>query len=338
MKIYSPWCKGLPDSPAALLILRGSGIIAGVELSNIDDGVEKIQAEGLGTLPHNPGMRLMLNLADPTYLNVFEQGEIGPRLLQLMRTASAGLTGLHLGYAAERVEKMVSYANVAQEGIFEEPDRLIARMKRNLLGLDTLVNGNPPDGGKIRFALETLDYYRNGTVPDWDVQSARALGRRAQLEESISRYGVNAGQRFVTEPRFVAQLLHRLPQNIGLVLDAAHNLIAWDAKRHNGEYKDSLEDYFEEMFRAGAGRIFQMHLSFPYGNEEEGFRDSSGLYVPGEPLHERLMGILAPIVSRSPEMRVVTLEMDTGLDPVGHATAIVEQARLVAERLNLHLD
>ena len=343
VELYVSWVKGLPEDKEALKLLKDSQIVDGVELSNVDTQVERIRDSGLKVSSHTPGVFNpgfnTLNLANPNYMKAFE-GEQGNRLLQVIRESEAPVIAFHCGYSAENVYKMKAASNVPKPGvIFTDPNELSSRITKNIVLLEKLVNSGISEGRRKQILLETLEYMRQRPL-NWDIQSDEVKANRLEMEETLKKYGINCGQEFVTDPSFIKKVLDDAGKEnvkpIGFLLDVGHNFIAADAKRHDRKFNGTTEDYFDEMLKASNGRTYQLHLTVPQGNEQEGYLDIHNTFRPGDELSDLIVNLTKEVVRRSPELMVVTLEMGTGLKSLEHAKEMIKQTVYVRKVLNFN--
>lgn len=327
-ELYASWVKGLPQDKEALGILRRSGVIAGIEMGNLDPQVEMVQGAGLGFSAHTPGMDLTLNLASPrTLLNAFG-GEQRQRLLEVIRKSNPPIVGFHLGYSATEVVKMNAYPNVAEPGtIITDRPSLLAVLASAIKGVEGVINSELPDESKKRILLETLDHSREGQKPDWGVQRDDVKPRQEELEEIIEQYGINAGLLHVTDPDFVNDLFGALTQSlrVGFLFDVAHTFISADSKIHDREFSGTTEEYFQKTLEATGSRTYQIHINVPGGNKENGYADHHRLFGDDE-LSQRVMDLTKWVYQETKNnLLVATLEMRTNLPPVEHANEMVRQ-------------
>lgn len=333
VEMYVSWAKGLPQDREALGILRESGVVAGVELSNIDDQYDMIKDAGLNVSSHTPGLNLTLNLADPNYMDVFD-GENGPRLLQTIRDSDAPVVGFHLGYSAKSVYKMKAYPNVPRQGsLITDESELREMLVGNIRALDDRINENGSHSRK-RVVLESLDYSRQKPIP-WNVQYEDAWDNRSQIDVTVERYGINAGIMHVTDPAFIRKVLQDSGESVGFLFDVGHVLISADAKINDGTFTGEVEEYFDQMMTSVNGRTHQVHLTVPDWDRVEGYTDHHRTFYKGECVSEHVLDLASDVVSRSPNLEVLTLEMMTGLEPIEHAREMVRQAEYVARQLDI---
>lgn len=343
--IYASWVKGLPQDRKALEILRDSGAVAGIEMSNIDEQVDMVQNGGLKFSAHTPGLNLTLNLAAPDFLRAFtcKEPTTGARLFKIIKESDAPVVGFHLGYSAKKVFKMMAFPNIpSAETIITDRKELLNEMSQNLATL-SMIFGSLDEPKSV--LIETLDWSRKGKAIPWDKQIQEALDNQEAIQRVMEQYGVNAGLLYVTEPDFVKEIFEMsdilYPDSpnspIGFIFDIAHNFIAADAKIHDGLFSGSIEDYFQSMLNVVKDRTYQLHLTVPAGNDEVGYADHHRAFTPGDPLSDRIMELSKMVFSKTPHLHLdlITLEIKTDLPPIEHAKAMVKQAEYVIKELDL---
>jgi|SRR3989344_1674909 len=326
VEIYISWVKGLSQNKEVLRILRESGIISGIERVIIDEETLRIKEGSLKISLHNPGN---INLANPDLNKFFKSN--GENVLKAIKESDTSVVGFHCGYSAKEVYKMVSYPNIPKPNtIINDIHQLIERFSKNLTFLDSKINETPP----IKYILiENMDYVREGKKVIWDIQEKDIKKKKEEIEETIFRYGINSGLLYVTDPSFIKEVLDK--SKVGFLFDVAHAFISADAKRHERKPKYTIEDYFNEMIDASKGRTYQIHVNVPGGNEETGYLDYHNMFTPRERLSDYIMELTKLIVSKSPEIVVLTLEMKTDLKPIHYVRGMIRQAEYLTKRLNL---
>jgi hypothetical protein len=337
VEIYISWVKGIIQDKEALDILGKSGVVSGIEMSNIGEDIDRIHDAGLKVSSHTPGLELTLNLANPGYMDAFA-GEQGERLIQTVRESDATTVGFHCGYSAESVYKMQAYPNVPKEGtVIADREALLKRIVGNIVSLESRMNEGLPSQAQKQVVIETLDYSRQRQIP-WDRQTQQFSDKEKQMIENVvAEYGINAGLLYVTAPEFVREVLDRSASSnvrpIGFLFDVAHNFISADAKRNESSFAGSVDEYFDEMLAAVGDRTYQIHLAVPSGNSEEGYSDNHNIFGRDGVITDKIVSLAKVVVMRSPKLDTVTLEMKTGLDTLEHAKEMVRQAEYAMKQL-----
>ena len=327
MEIYVSWVKGLPQDKQALAALRDSGIITGVEMSNIDDGVERVLDQGLGVSCHTPGGNLTLNLASPRTLGAF-WGPQAERLPKVIGLSTSPFVSFHLGYSAMEVVKMRGFPNIPFPGtVISDPKRLLQLLVESIFGLAHYI------GSDKRVLVETLDYNRQDNNVPWDKQSAETKAHQAVLQGVVNHYGINAALLHVTDAAFVARVLQMAAGvEAGFLFDIAHNFISADAKIHEGTYSGNCDDYFEQMLTVVSRHTKQLHVNVPGGDDQLGYRDDHRPFG-NDRLSGRILDLTVDVWHRT-KAPVVTLEIDSGLSPLEHARLMIAQAERLVRRIS----
>ncbi len=333
--LYVSWSKGLPESAEALRILRDSGVVAGVEMSNIGPEVERIKDAGLKFSSHTPGQDLTLNLASPRTLQAFR--EQGDRLLEVIGLSDPSVVGFHLGYSAREVVKMSAFPNIPTPGtIITDPDMLLGILVETIMGIEQRINGILiPREDRKTVILETMDYSREGQEVPWDSQRDDIKARRSELEEVVETYGVNAALLHVTDVDFVDEVLRKTePADVGFLFDIAHVFISADSRTYKAPPPKTLERHFKQMLVAFEGITYQLHVNVPGGNKDEGYKDHHRPFGDDE-LSGIVMELTREVYRETKDKLVlITLEMRTNTDnPVDHARIMVSQAENFIKKL-----
>lgn len=346
VEMYVSWIKGLPRDKETLGILRKNNL--GVEMSGIDEEVEMLQDAGVRFSAHTPGLNLTLNLAKPDFADVFK-GEQGKRLLQVIRSSDAKIVGFHSGYSAAHVYKMMAFPNVpTPETIITDRQTLLEIFANNLLKAFSEINRTGWKDFELdhkTIVVETLDYSREKDV-DWSIQRDEAKEHKGEIEQAVREYGINAGILHVTEPDFVRSILEKTDASVlnpdrdnppvEFLFDVAHNFISWDAKKHHGRFQGTALDYFQKMVNVVKGRISQLHLTVPVGDDKIGYSDRHHQFTPGNRLSDEIMDLTKLVYKSNNWVRIITLEIkEPAMSPVDHAKRMVEQAEYIAKELNL---
>lgn len=326
MGIYISWVKGLPQDKQALSVLKRSGVIAGIEMSNIDDNVERILDQDLGVSCHTPGGNLTLNLASPRTLGAF-LGPQAERLLKVISLSSSPFVSFHLGYSASEVVKMRGFPNIPFPGtIISDPDRLLELLTEAITRIAYYI------GFDKRVLVETLDYNRQSHDVPWDKQSDEVRAHRAVLQGMVNAYGINAALLHVTDAAFVGRVLRKTASvEAGFLFDIAHNFISADAKICEGIYGGNVDDYFEQMLAVVAGRTKQLHVNVPSGDSQIGYQDNHRPFDDSR-LSDRILDLTAEVWHRT-RAPVITLEIDSGLPPLEHVKLMIAQAERLAGKI-----
>ena len=335
LEYYISNCPRLAYNGEALKILKDSDIIDGVELTDISEEFLLFKKHGVKLSSHTPGMQITLNLARKDFMNCFD-GNHGKQLLRSFELSDAPTVGLHIGYSAERVYKMYSCPNIPAEGtLITDRDELMSRMRKNIVSFKNEVDLISPDKTVV---IEGLDYHREMDV-QWEIQPDESKKNKNEILRTISRYGINAGLLFVTDPTFQKELLETTnarneSNEIGYLLDIGHTYVTADTKIFRGEFLGTIEDYFANLLLRLGRYVRQLHISVPQERVSGGFHDAHGIFKAGEYLTEHIIELTKLSIEQAPWVRVITLEMKTGLDPIQHVSELERQLVYLHGKLN----
>jgi uncharacterized protein (UPF0276 family) len=120
--LFCSWCKGLPYSEEALFLLKDSGLIKGVELSNLDEQVDLIKKSGLKVSIHNPVRGFLDSLESQGIENLFNVTPIK----EICSKSDLSFVSFHTGYSA-RINK----ENTAEK-ILQDSKKNISFLKKNI--------------------------------------------------------------------------------------------------------------------------------------------------------------------------------------------------------------
>jgi len=137
--------------------------------------------------------------------------------------------------------------------------------------------------------------------------------------------------KYVSSPEFVKQLL--MKSRSGYLFDISHNFVSAATKIDRGEYKGEIEDYFAQMLTSCANETYQLHLNVPSFTKENGYSDTHGLIKLNNALGKRILLIAKEIVDSCPNLKVITLEMNTNLPAKKHAKLMIQQGKIVEKEL-----
>ena len=182
----------------------------------------------------------------------------------------------------------------------EKSDKgIVENMKRNIEKLDSLFER------RIVFELPPYDSY----LIDTRKNSAK----------------------YFTSKEVVRELVENT--SAGVLLDISHVFVGGMNKIKEGLFDGTIEDYFSEIMDVSKDKVWQLHVNVPRENEK-GYEDVHKTFENDE-LSERMIQIIKSVLEKSPNISVITLELDTGLPPVEHARKTVEQAEILNKRLNI---
>lgn len=330
ISIYSSLIKGLADHRRALEIIRKSGILSGLETTELSETSKKIRDSGLLYSIHDPHLNGMNNLADPD-LGALYRNMTNDHRMEIIREADAPVVGFHCGFAAARVFKMRAFSDVpVPDTLYSDKTVLYKQMMDNLREIEAVVNKPTANKSTKSILVESMDYLRPQPI-DWTIQTEDAIKHKKIIEETIRRFGLNAGYRFVNEISFLDRIinppLHQQFPTIGYLFDISHNFITADAKIHEGTYKGTVEDYFESIIKIAGIRTYQLHVNVPSGNSADGYLDHHLPFVKDNYLSDKILELTRFVVRNAPQLEVITLEISGATDPETFARNVTAQAQ-----------
>lgn len=91
-EIYASWCPGLPESKKAMNTLKKSNLISGIEICDLNHGIELIKQAGLKVSIHNPLRDIHIGLENKNFEKNIKNK------LKYCEKCDTGLLGFHAGY------------------------------------------------------------------------------------------------------------------------------------------------------------------------------------------------------------------------------------------------
>ena len=138
MQLFISWCEGIEDNKNVLNAIKNSKIIDGIETSNLDNTLEKIQNSGLKVSIHNPFREHGLGLGD---LNLKDSMEKTPEISLVSNKSDPDSVGFHL---------------TGKKDFSKNRDKVIAKILENLEFMKTEISKN------ILFECRVLgDWHKN---------------------------------------------------------------------------------------------------------------------------------------------------------------------------------
>lgn len=334
--IYTSLIRNLASSEPALKTLKQCGAVAGIETVELNETAGKISQSGLKYGIHDPHLSGMNNLGDPELASLYESAA-NQSLLNVIRYADAPVVGFHCGFAARQVYKMRAFSDIPVPGTFHENEEVLFQvMLTNLQRIENEINRTGLGAPRKTVLIETMDYIRPQKV-DWNMQSPETLSRKTEIEDTISRFGVNASYRYVHELAFLRRLLTSLTpgenHSFGFLFDISHNFITADALIHEKKIEGTIEDYFESVIQSVGNQTRQIHVNVPSGDPYQGYLDHHRPFTPGNVLSDRILELTRFVVSNSPGLEVVTLEMYADATPENFASLMAAQAEYFLKRI-----
>lgn len=341
VQLYSSMIKGLTEDKEALAIFKKSGLFDGIETIELSERtIGQIKDAGLKYSIHDPHIDGMNNLANPGIRDLY-QSIRNSRKLDIIREADAPTVGFHCGFSAKKVYKMKAFADVPYlNSFYSNEQELMSVISENLSFIENTINFQLDESQQKRILIEPMDYIRKQSQPLWDIQSEEVIRNRAEIETVIDEFGVNAAYRFVTEPLFFSKVLKTFPENYllqpGFLFDVSHCYISADTKIHEGSYKGSIENYFEDIVSSIQNRTYQIHLNVPGGDRTMGFLDQHKPFMKNDRLSEQIMELTKYVIQNSPLLQVLTLEVsgNKNANPVEFTCMMIEQEEFI-NQLNI---
>lgn len=143
----------------------------------------------------------------------------------------------------------------------------------------------------------------------------------------------NKGLFFVTNPVFMEKVLSET--NSGFLFDISHNFVSGMTKKREGLYKGSIEDYFDEMLRVVGEKTFQLHVNVPLFDKQNGFDDYHKPFLRGDKVSDKIIDLTKRVISASPNLKLINLEISTGAEPEKHAQKMIQQAKYFVSKVKL---
>ena len=135
---------------------------------------------------------------------------------------------------------------------------------------------------------------------------------------------------YFTSPEMIGELVN---ENCGFLFDISHNYISCMNKIMEGKYDKTIEEYFREIIKASDGNILQIHLNFPVKEKE--FLDKHTTFEENSKTNDEIIKLTKYVIDNSPNLKVLTLEMNTNLSPKEHAKKMIEQTKILRKLLDL---
>jgi len=330
-EVYISWCQGLADDPEALDILVKSGVVDGVELSNIDGQDDRIRDAGLKVSYHNPGFRQAWNLGRAWYWRMLEQPQ-GQAWIKRLQQSEAKTLGLHCGYTQGHPLLIEMTDPSRPEFPFQNNALLVMRVAKNIRRLEYAINSGLPEDQRKHIVLECHGQKAPEFVP------GKEYPETIGFDDIIERYEGSAG--LEGEPnqigtakdlmRVLGMVQGRTLTQIGLLMDIAHCL---KQAYFNWQLYPEVDIHHlahtRDMLWIGGGRTLQIHSNVPGFEEGKGYDDKHGTFKPGERMSDFTTEFTAGIVEETPELLTFALEMETDLEPQQHARLMADQAEYV---------
>lgn len=136
--------------------------------------------------------------------------------------------------------------------------------------------------------------------------------------------------KFFSSPFLLNTLTNEFP--INFLFDIAHMFVAGMNKINMGMYDGTIEDYFDELLKAAKGRTLQLHVNVPVLNNQGMYDDKHRLFS-NDSLSKKILSLTKRVVQASPDLKLITLEMNSKQEPLEHTKILLKQAELLHEYL-----
>jgi len=123
--------------------------------------------------------------------------------------------------------------------------------------------------------------------------------------------------------------------NAGALLDVSHTLSSASSRVLSNNYNGTIKDYFVDVLNAISKNVFEMHINCPQFIKNEGFLDKHFLLKSSGVESKMVFECTQEAIEVSPNLKMITLEIEPMLEPIKHAQAMVKQAKLARKKLNL---
>ena len=329
VELYVSWCKGLAQDKQALAMLKNCQIITGIETLNSKGEREPFQQAGLKVSIHNMIKLFHCCLSDKNLISEFKKKE-NTHTLDNIRKSDAKAVGFHAYYKTQLIENHVRHGKPLPEGIFENEslEQIRERIVKNLVFLERNINKGLKKQKKVLFE----------TQPFMDFTKLKNPVNKVSDQEMklMKRAGM------MCTPDFISSVLNdkriKNNKNIGFLFDIAHVFISVKTRFERKELNDEIESYMKKIIGACKGKVYQMHIACPVEIARGCFVDDQVELKKGDILSDHMLSIARQILKANPDIKSITLEIDTYLEPVPHAKKMIQQAKMVAKELNLKVE
>ncbi len=327
-ELYSSWCKGLAQNKEALAIIKNSPFLAGIETINSQGELEPFQQAGLKVSVHNPIKMVMCSLNEENLADELNKKE-NAYILESMRSADGRAIGFHAYNITLLIEAHVRFGKSMPENSLKDEslEQINEHIVKNLLFLEKKINQGKKAKKKILFE----------TQPYMDFSKLKNPMNRFTEQHMMFMRKIG----MMSTPEFILSILDdkriKENKNIGFLFDVAHIFVSVQTRIDNNELKDDVYSYISKIINAIKGRIYEMHIACPV-------KLAHGLYVDDQKelgtddMSRQAWKIAKQVCQANPDILSITLEVDTNLEPVGHAKKLVQQAELAVKELGLKVE
>jgi hypothetical protein len=328
VSIYIPLCKGLAQSKEALAILKACPFISGVETLNSAGELELFQKAGLKVSIHNPIKMVNCGLSDKRLISELRKEE-NSYMLDSITSEDAETAGFHTYNKTLPVFLHMVKNKPLPEWIYEKEslEQIRENTIKNLLFLESMINSK---GSNKKILFETQ--------PSTNYSKLKNPQNKVTEQEMI----IMRKTGMMNTPEFIASILNdkRIKDNksIGFLFDTAHILISVKTMIESKEINDDVDSYFSKIIKACKGRVFQLHIARPTIMAKGVYVDDQEALRKGDKMSQQVLIIAKKVLQANPDIKSVTLEIDTYLEPVEHAKKLVQQTEMVVKELNLKVE
>jgi hypothetical protein len=257
----------------------------------------------------------------------------------------AGIAGIELGQCGEEVELI---QNSGLKFSLHNPSRekrlslgsadFIQMLKKSPEIIETCNASGPPSVGfhignpdflKTVYSIESLEYSVLSGLKFLDSCIAKKI-----IFESCPYYGSNEGKSsvyyYVTTPEFIRAIISK--STAGYLFDVAHNTVTGQNKIAMGEYNGTIEEYLSELLSVCAKETFQVHLNVPR-IEGKKWVDAHAPFNARKKESRQILTFAKEVIDSCPNLKTITLEIDSNLAPQAHAKLIIAQEKIIQKLL-----
>jgi len=147
------------------------------------------------------------------------------------------------------------------------------------------------------------------------------------LSDTFFESGNEFALNYCTSNDFFRALLAE--ENVGFLLDVSHAISSASTKINKGLCTTSIEDYFSDILTNFSEKIVQLHLSSTMMIDENTFVDAHLPIDINDEAGRLALCLAKEAVLACPNLKAITLEIDTRLPPIDHVKTLIKQAELV---------
>ncbi len=165
-------------------------------------------------------------------------------------------------------------------------------------------------------------------------KAAELTGKQIAIETSVYRLqNTHPMKAYTTSPDFLRDIVAHT--EAGILLDVSHFFISQHTRAVKEKRKFDLHNDVIDEIKTFAERIVQVHLNVPT-KIDAGYDDFHTPFSEDGEMTEIILEICRNICAMDNNIKVITLEMDTGKAPAKHAEMMAEQARFFTDHVLNH--